>query len=286
MLIFFLFILFPGAVFARLLRINEWYSFKFDSHAILDVNVFATCDKFTMIFGTEKDELTRLRFRFDDLFLKKLDVDSLDHIELPRTSKVDGGCREMRRKALRINVTANENEIEFRIADQVIKRPFELPVRKLQVAIPQNVPCCLIRGLLLTDIQGLMTPTAVSNLQRVSSKFRVTVQKSTTAKSQMILATSTPRSNSISKGTEELEVERMPSTSQTPSDDSSASSTTSSGITKSWTHTVNEEWSTTFIVCCTVITGLMSTLVLFGVFMFFYLMTKPKGGKSPYSIDT
>ncbi|CAB3403966.1 unnamed protein product [Caenorhabditis bovis] len=120
----------------KLLRINEWHTMNIGEQgsALVDLHLFETCERFSIVFATEKHELTRFRFKFDDDLIRKIDVDSLEHVKIPHPPRLIGSCRENARKVIRIDINNVNDSTVFRVADQTFRRPFE------QIAGNMRVP--------------------------------------------------------------------------------------------------------------------------------------------------
>ncbi|CAI5441211.1 unnamed protein product [Caenorhabditis angaria] len=256
--------------------------------------------RFSIIFKTEENEYTRFRYRFDDSLLRKIDIDSLGAVQPTKAPKLIGSCRETEKKVLKINIkTLNSSFITFQMADQTIRRPFDFhDSNLLKVMIPQNVSCCLIRALFLTSSEHAENRAYENNYveEKVSTKLRINVNNRTTTTSvqpaevtqfpetvtKLTIRSTTekPKTKGVTKGEGP-----HPWSAYTVGVNPVATSTTVPKSALSWTHSVNKEWSVTFVICSIIVCSLMLFLILFGVFMFFYLMTKPRGGKSPYRID-
>ncbi|EGT41392.1 hypothetical protein CAEBREN_18562 [Caenorhabditis brenneri] len=272
-----------NVVLSKLIRVNEWHDIPITGtdyeEALIDFHLFATCEKFSVLFKTEDGESSRFEFSYYDVTLKKIDVQSIgNEVEVPDTPKMLGTCRENNRKILRIKIRTTNDTITFKIDDQLIRRPFDSSLHKIKILIPQSVACCLIRALFLSN-SDLDAYTSVSTRFVTSSK----------AASRRILEVFEPSSSSNPF----TSTPTTPSTTSDPNKWSkftlgknpTESSTSEPKPEGSWTHSVNKEWSITFVLCSIVVCTIMLFLAVFGTFTVFYLMTKPRGGKSPYSVD-
>uniref|UniRef100_A0A1I7UR54 EGF-like domain-containing protein n=1 Tax=Caenorhabditis tropicalis TaxID=1561998 RepID=A0A1I7UR54_9PELO len=163
------------------------------------------------------------------------------------------------------SIRTTNDTISFRIDDQLIRRPLDR-LHRIQILIPQSVACCLIRSLFLSN-SDLDAYTSMATRFVTSSKRKTETTKTTTTTT----TTEPPEQNKWSKFT----------LGKNPTE----SSTTEPKAIGSWTHSVNKEWSITFVLCSIIVCTIMLFLAVFGTFTVFYLMTKPSGGKSPYSVD-
>ncbi|PIC44236.1 hypothetical protein L5515_013401 [Caenorhabditis briggsae] len=266
----------------KLIRVNEWHDIPITGadyeESLIDFHLFATCEKFSVLFKTEPEGSSRFEFSYYDVTLKKIDVQSVgNQIEIPETPKVLGSCRENNRKILRVKIRTTNDTIIFKIDDQVIRRPFDSSLHKVRILIPQSVACCLIRALFLSNAD-LDAYTSVSTRfvtsSRIASK-RLLEVFDLSSTPPPIATSATPPTTDPNKWSK-FTLGKNPTVS---------SSTAEPKPESSWTHAVNKEWSITFVLCSIIVCTIMLFLAVFGTFTVFYLMTKPRGGKSPYSID-
>lgn len=159
----------------------------------------------------------------------------------------------------------------------------------MRVLIPQNVACCLIRALFLSnqDLEAYSSTSAkyesirLSSIGTVYPKIHESMfeRKSTTStlaptEIAIVETTTTEALNETNKWSK-FTLGKNPT----------VSSTSKPKPESSWTHAVNKEWSITFVLCSVVICTIMLFLAVFGTFTVFYLMTKPQDGKSPFAVD-
>ncbi|EFO86053.1 hypothetical protein CRE_01620 [Caenorhabditis remanei] len=274
-----------NVVLSKLIRVNEWHEIPITGtdyeEALIDFHLFATCEKFSVLFATEKEGASRFEFTYYDIALRKIDVQSVmtDQVHIPETPKVIGSCRENNRKILRAKIRTSNDTITFKIDDQLIRRPFDSSLHKIKILIPQSVACCLIRALFLSNAD-------LEAYTSVSTRF-VTSSRSASSKRILEVFESTPPSTSpIPTTTTSETVDANKWSKFTLGKNPTVSSSTSEPKPEgSWTHAVNKEWSITFVLCSIIVCTIMLFLAVFGTFTVFYLMTKPRGGKSPYSVD-
>lgn len=273
----------------KLIRVNEWHDIPITGtdfeEALIDFHLFATCEKFSVLFKTEQEGSSRFEFSYYDVTLKKIDVQSVGNlVKIPETPKVLGSCRENNRKILRVKIRTTNDTITFKIDDQLIRRPIDSAhSSQIQILIPQSVACCLIRALFLSnaDLEAYTSVSTrfVTSSNRLPSRRILevlddfqTFTPSPILTSSPTTTTTTTDPNKWSKFT----LGKNPTVSSSTSEPKGESS---------WTHAVNKEWSITFVLCSIIVCTIMLFLAVFGTFTVFYLMTKPQGGKSPYSVD-
>ncbi|NP_001343781.1 uncharacterized protein CELE_T05C12.11 [Caenorhabditis elegans] len=272
----------------KLIRVNEWHDIPVkgteDEDALIDFHLFATCEKFSVLFMTEPNESTRFEFSYYDVTLKKIDVQSIGNaVQVPVSPKMLGTCRENNRKILRIKIRTSNDTITFKVDDQIIRRPFDSTQNNIKILIPQKVACCLIRALFLNN-SDLDAYTSVSTRFFTSSKssYKRILEVFGSTSSSLVLTT-TP-STSTSRTTTKNDTNKW-SKFTLGKNPTVSSSTSEPKMESSWTHAVNKEWSITFVLCSVIVCTIMLFLAVFGTFTVFYLMTKPRGGKSPFAVD-
>lgn len=271
-----------NVVLSKLIRVNEWHDIPIHGtdyeEALIDFHLFATCEKFSVLFKTEDGESSRFEFSYYDVTLKKIDVQSIGNngVEVPDTPKMLGTCRENNRKILRIKIRTTNDTITFKIDDQLIRRPFDSSLHQIKILIPQSVACCLIRALFLSN-SDLDAYTSVSTrfVTSKSASRRILEVFESSSSTPFPTTPTTPFTTSDPNKWSKFTLGKNPT----------ESSTSEPKPEGSWTHSVNKEWSITFVLCSIVVCTIMLFLAVFGTFTVFYLMTKPRGGKSPYSVD-
>ncbi|KAL6735108.1 hypothetical protein Aduo_005583 [Ancylostoma duodenale] len=240
-----------------------------------------------MLFDTGDEELNRLTFIFDGEDLQKIDVDSPFGIEIPTPPPVIGGCREIDRKFLRINLIPRSRKLEVRLHEQVIIRPKRNSTDVVKILFPQRRACCLIRGILLTDddvLEFTPIPTKKQRPMRIRTEHH---SSDSTKAEQMVNLKKTSKGDPFA---------RLPVTSSHTVDyrlitdariQPTPKPTTSVHEYQliSWTDMVNREWSVSFLVCSIFILIIMVAMISFGFCMFIYLQTRPDGGKKHYTIE-
>ncbi|CAI4232765.1 unnamed protein product [Auanema sp. JU1783] len=260
---------FGQLTYAKLLQINEWHYFKLNpgQKAYMDLNVFQTCDRLNLVISSPSHDTSIFSFLFDGDYLEKIDVSSISSINITKPPLAVGGCREYNRRPILINITSSYSFYELHIDNQIYRRPKERFSDSLGILIPQDVPCCLIRSILLTD-NDVFTTTPVN--PRLSGKNKAMNAvglpiETTTLKS--ITATTSHPLITVAGGAE------------------NAASPTRASQLISWTELVNREWSVSFLICAYLTAGMMSVLVLFGFLMFIYLQTKPKNAARLFAVE-
>ncbi|CAJ0606689.1 unnamed protein product [Cylicocyclus nassatus] len=132
----------------KFLQVNKWHEFLLlsDEQVTLDLSLFMSCERFSMLVATDRHDLSRLNLTFNEEELYKVDVDSPETFEVPSPPPVVGGCRETNRKSLRITLISRINKIEIRLQEQVITRPKHNYSDTIRILLPQKQACCLILG--------------------------------------------------------------------------------------------------------------------------------------------
>ncbi|PAV55874.1 hypothetical protein WR25_14914 [Diploscapter pachys] len=250
--------------------------------------------------------MTKLALRFDEATLKKVIVEPIPTVVLPRPARLVGGCRDTKRKEFRVNITKHSNSYDLRLGQQLIPRPLKKEQSEIFLLIPQSLPCCLIRALLFTEsecrrkriskVDAFITHIPAeqfSTQYNFNQNHHITSNKlqiSYATNKPYFSTTTTPVVRKGQSGIFGSKNEQAVSTKH--SIIASPSSLPEIGTTAiqhnnaiSWTDVVNRQWSTTFIICAIMISILMCVLILFGFGMFLCLLKKPEGGKSPYAID-
>lgn len=254
------------AVNGRLLQVNEWHEIPMVAglRAKLDLSLFMSCERFSLVFASDL-ELDRLTFVFDGERVQKVEVDTPEEVDLPFRPPVVGGCREVDRKHLRLNLSSGTNGFDVQLDSEVVIRPRRNGTENLTILLPQKSACCLIRGILLMDNEMEFTPTPPK--KHKATRFRTdkpsTRQSSTSSKSSDFQRLFTG-----------LHIDVTPKT------------TTGHNFQLiSWTDMVNREWSIPFLVCSISVLVVMVTMVGLGLALFLYLQTRPPPSKRFYSIE-
>ncbi|EYC22865.1 hypothetical protein Y032_0016g2994 [Ancylostoma ceylanicum] len=277
-----------GAV-GRLLQINEWHEMPIEpgGEATLDLSLFMSCERFSMVIATEDEELNRLTFIFDGEDLRKVDVDSQLDIEIPSPPPVIGGCREIDRKFLRINLIPRARKLEVRLHEQVIIRPKRNSTEKVKILFPQKRACCLIRGILLTDDDVLELTPIPPRKQRPVRIRTEHVSSGNTKAEQMVNLRKTSKGDPFARlsVTSSHTVDHRLITDARIQPTPKPTTSVHEYQLISWTDMVNREWSISFLVCSIFILIIMVVMISFGFCMFVYLQTRPDGGKKQYTIE-
>ncbi|KAK6734317.1 hypothetical protein RB195_017847 [Necator americanus] len=252
-----LFLTFIQDAAGKLLQINKWHEIPMEPGelATLDLNLFMSCERFSMLFASKDDELNRLKFIFDGEDLQKVDVDSPPYVEIPSPPPVFGGCREVDKKSLRIHLISRAKKLEVRLHEQVIIRPKRNSSNVVKILFPQKGACCMVRAILLKDGNALNFTLAPRKKQRPMK-----IRTESTVDHRLI---TDARIQPTPKPTTSVHEYQL----------------------ISWTDVVNREWSTSFLVCSISILIVMIAMITFGFCTFIYLQTRPNSGKKIYTIE-
>ncbi|VDO21587.1 unnamed protein product [Haemonchus placei] len=238
-----------------LLRINKWYELPMvaGQRAVLDFNLYLTCERFSLIFASDIDDLNRLTFLFDGEDLRKVDVDSPDYVTVPSPPPVIGGCRETDFKALQVNVSFREHTIEVQIGRQVAIRPKSNTSEIMRLLLPQKGACCLVSGALMLGNESLTE----SILFDSDGAFRllIDIREANFSKQPFTPTASTPSYNTKHRALL-VDMRIPPSTKPTRAPDVRQ---------LSWTEMVNREWSVSFLVCSISVSVVMVVMVTLGI---------------------
>uniref|UniRef100_W6NTX4 Protein T05C12.11 n=1 Tax=Haemonchus contortus TaxID=6289 RepID=W6NTX4_HAECO len=251
-----------------LLRINRWYELPMvaGQRAVLDFNLYLTCERFSLIFASDIDDLNRLTFLFDGEDLRKVDVDSPDYVTVPSPPPVIGGCRETDFKALQVNVSFREHTFEVQIGRQIAIRPKSNTSETMRLLLPQKGACCLVSGVLMLGNESL-TESILSNSEDI--------REANFSKQSFIPTTSTPSYNTKHRALL-VDMRIPPSTKPTRAPDVRQ---------VSWTEMVNREWSVSFLVCSISVSVVMIVMVTLGIVIFLYVQIKPPTSKRCHLIE-
>ncbi|KAK5967432.1 hypothetical protein GCK32_014741 [Trichostrongylus colubriformis] len=244
------------AVEGASLQINDWYELPIavGQSATLDFCLYASCERFSLVFASDTDELNRLTFWFDGEDLQKVDVDSPHYVLVPSPPPVIGGCRESDVKSLRLNVSFRENAFDVQIGRQVVIRPKGNSSTSMRLLLPQRGACCLSTGKLSIGNETLVEPVKENSLVPTTS-----VSPYSTRYRSLFIGRRVPPAP---EPTAKLEIQRP-----------------------SWTDVVNREWSISFLICSISVLVMMVTMVSLGIVIFIYVQIKPSTSRRSILIE-